>query len=393
MKLLISAYACEPGKGSEPEAGWEWVAAAGRVASAVVVLTRRNNQEAIESVDRFSTNIHFVYFDLEPLPRRLKKILPYGTQLYYLVWQLRSRQIVRRLHKLHQFDLTHHLTFAVDWMPTGCAIPRVPFVWGPVGGATGLPWRLWRSQGARGILREVCREAFSRSLRAVFGKRLARRADVTLVQNLDQKRQVSHHSRRVIVEPNVVVDPRLGANVTVPKWFGTEGFLEAVFVGRLIPHKGLVFAIQALAFPKVTKWRLSVVGEGPELSRCAHLASQLGVESRVRFLGRIPRHEVAALLRQADAMMAPSMYEGSGFALAEAVTLGCPVVSTRRGGPEVIVTPGAGQLVEADKQISAHLADALARLNGRCAPQSRWTADRLPGFLLDTYRLALDGRS
>ena len=48
MKILVSAYACEPGKGSEPGAGWLWARAAAR-RHEVWVLTRANNREAIEA--------------------------------------------------------------------------------------------------------------------------------------------------------------------------------------------------------------------------------------------------------------------------------------------------------------------------------------------------------
>ncbi len=48
MKVLVSAYACEPGKGSEPGAGWNWVVAAARQHE-LCVLTRANNRESIEA--------------------------------------------------------------------------------------------------------------------------------------------------------------------------------------------------------------------------------------------------------------------------------------------------------------------------------------------------------
>lgn len=185
-----------------------------------------------------------------------------------------------------------------------------------------------------------------------------------------------------------MVDPNLGARGSASCLTPRLAKHTAVFVGRLIPHKGLVFAVRALADPRARDWGLLVVGDGPERERCQLLARQLGVAERVRFAGRLPREDVGAVLRQADAMIAPSMYEGSGFAVAEAVTLGCPVVATRRGGPEVMVPVGRGVLVEPSQNLPGDLAAALAHIDGRHEPHGRWTAQRLPGFLEGIYAQA-----
>ena len=62
MKILISAYACEPGKGSEPGAGWEWVRAAA-AEHELWVLTRANNRDAIEASELVG-RVTFVFVDL-----------------------------------------------------------------------------------------------------------------------------------------------------------------------------------------------------------------------------------------------------------------------------------------------------------------------------------------
>ena len=66
LKVLMSAYACEPGKGSEPEVGWRWMSEMSKHHD-VVVVTRANNREVIENylkshIDDYS-GVQFVYFD------------------------------------------------------------------------------------------------------------------------------------------------------------------------------------------------------------------------------------------------------------------------------------------------------------------------------------------
>src|SRR3954451_23843350 len=85
-RVLLSAYACEPGKGSEPGAGWLWALAAARSAE-VWVLTRANNRTAIEA-DPAGTlpSLHFVYLDLPPSVLRWKRDGQW-VRMYYLLWQ------------------------------------------------------------------------------------------------------------------------------------------------------------------------------------------------------------------------------------------------------------------------------------------------------------------
>ena len=93
MKVFVSAYACEPNRGSEPGVGWEWATRLSKKHD-VTVITRANNRQVIEdSINpaEQSDTLHFVYLDLPVFWTRLKKrgILP--IPLYYLMWQLAAR--------------------------------------------------------------------------------------------------------------------------------------------------------------------------------------------------------------------------------------------------------------------------------------------------------------
>src|SRR5437867_518400 len=107
LKVLISAYACEPNKGSEPEVGWQWALQMARFHD-VTVLTRANNrvliEKALESLQGRQSLPKFVYHDRSTffldMKRRSKAI-----KLYYLLWQKSARQVVRQLHETHHFDL------------------------------------------------------------------------------------------------------------------------------------------------------------------------------------------------------------------------------------------------------------------------------------------------
>src|SRR3954453_14891054 len=98
MKLLVSAYACEPGKGSEPAVGWNWVQALVRRGYEVHVITRSNNRAAIESdAGSRQRTLTFHYYDLPGWARAWKRRAG-GIYVYYLLWQMGAYRLARRLH-------------------------------------------------------------------------------------------------------------------------------------------------------------------------------------------------------------------------------------------------------------------------------------------------------
>jgi len=154
-----------------------------------------------------------------------------------------------------------------------------------------------------------------------------------------------------------------------------------IFVGRLIPEKGvadLIGAVQELrqTLPSVTAL---IVGDGPSRGEFEQLAHDLGVAESIRFLGWLPQQDVPRMLRDADIFVAPSCpgvdgtQEAQGLAIAEAMLAGIPVVATVVGGiPDAIRHEETGLLVEPSSP--AEVADAVRRL-----ATDRALGDRLAG--------------
>jgi L-malate glycosyltransferase len=104
-----------------------------------------------------------------------------------------------------------------------------------------------------------------------------------------------------------------------------------------------------------------VAGEGSLGADLRDRARALGIADRVRFIGRRPHGEVAALLSDLDIFVMPSRREEWGVAAAEASAAGLPIVATRVGGiPEIVVDGRTGLLVSPEDPVS--LAAALSRL-------------------------------
>ena len=144
----------------------------------------------------------------------------------------------------------------------------------------------------------------------------------------------------------IAVIPQLGALAPhEPQHVPHEG-LAIGFVGRLVPQKGLDNLFQALALLRGAKWRLTIVGDGPEREPLEQLATDLRLAARVRWTGGLPAEQVANLWPDLDVLVQPSLAlpdwrEANGQILMEAMANEVAVLGTDSGViPELIADAG-----------------------------------------------------
>src|SRR5437762_12686872 len=144
----------------------------------------------------------------------------------------------------------------------------------------------------------------------------------------------------------IAVIPQLGALAPhEPQHVPHEG-LAIGFVGRLVPTKGIDNLLRALALLRSSKWRLMIVGDGPERERLEALASELRLAARVRWTGGLPADQVAGLWPDLDVLVQPSRAqdnwrETNGHVLIEAMANEVAVLGTDSGViPELIGDAG-----------------------------------------------------
>ena len=176
----------------------------------------------------------------------------------------------------------------------------------------------------------------------------------------------------------IAVIPQLGALAPhEPQHVPHEG-LAIGFVGRLVPPKGLDNLLQALALLRSSKWRLMIVGDGPERERLEALATELRLAARVRWTGGLPADQVAGLWPDLDVLVQPSRAqdnwrETNGHVLVEAMANEVAVLGTDSGViPELI---GDAGIVVPDGDVTA-LAGALERLSDATARRALAQAAR-----------------
>ena len=131
-------------------------------------------------------------------------------------------------------------------------------------------------------------------------------------------------------------------------------------VGRLVPQKGFDVLIDALAADEVAQLNLVLAGDGFERDDLRARAVELGIDSRVRFVGTVARARIERLLRGARVFALPSRQEPFGIALLEAMAAGVPAVATAAGGIPEFARDGVNALLIQPDNAKA-LAAAIAR--------------------------------
>lgn len=345
MRVLMSAYACEPNRGSEPEVGWRWVCKMSKHHD-IVVLTRSNNRQVIESYLRDHPDkcrgVSFVYFDLGERLRALKKKFNIH-ELYYILWQRQVRKLIDEIIVTHNIDIVHLVTFASFRYPVFLSNLSVPVVWGPVGGAEIAPWPLlFYRLRFPALLKEVVRNVSTQ-----LSCRFVNCVDPTATSGgcaiASTPRTLDILNQNSI---SATLMPAIGVsdieNHSRDKFPSFVGGVRFIFVGRLVLLKGVHLLLEAFAKLPKGSAMLSVVGDGPELSYLRKLSKKLNIDDFVDFVGFVHKDQLAQLYTEHHVLVAPSLYESGGFTVLESFQHKRPAIVMDVGGLAMSVEAGCG---------------------------------------------------
>jgi glycosyltransferase involved in cell wall biosynthesis len=231
---------------------------------------------------------------------------------------------------------------------------------------------------------------------------LLKRSDAIITMNSESMAELAstgYPPERVLKVTNGI--PLLPAAATM----SSSSFVSVsvVFVGRLIPHKGLLDLLHAWAAVKTRATRpvrLRLIGDGPQESELRALSLTLVVAEVVEFYGYCK--DVPAELAKADLFVLPSYGEGNSNAILEAMRAGLPIIATRVGGALIqvgsegerfLVLPGDRQAL-ADRLLEL-IEDESLRLRLGAAMRDRienvFAIDRVAAVYEQAYELILSG--
>src|SRR6185312_4119768 len=360
MKILLSAYACEPGRGSEPGVGWRWAHELAIAGHEVVVLTRANNQSVIRAAEA-NPSLRFVYYDLPWIFKKLKRG-PKFAKFYYVLWQIGAYSTVRRLLRRELFELIHHLTFSDFRTYSPLVHLHVPFVIGPLGGAECAPPPLLRSLPIQARLTEHLRSlAILAAQLNPLTRVMYRRAILILCKTPETLAAVPNAKPENLRLSREIGSPETATPSSLLSRAAAQEF-NLIFAGRLVYWKGLHLALKAYAIArqKNKALRFTIVGDGRDRNRLIALAEELQLSESVSWHSHVPQQQLFEIQQKAHAFIFPSLHDSGGSVVLEAFAQGLPVLCLRTGGPRLNVDESCGYRVPVQGKCEEEIVQELA---------------------------------
>lgn len=361
MRVLLSAYQCQPELNSEASVGWQWAVNVGNRYE-TVVLTSPWTPTTRAADANPSGRLRFEYVALPKWCGWFHKP-DHRNNIYYALWQFAAFLRARRLVKTERFDVVHHIVYCSTWQPTLMSYLGLPFIFGPIGENGKMPLTLARSYGWPIVIKEQLKWTLKMFLKLYWplSRHTYRKARQVLVANSDiASRFPSWIRAKTTVQPG----PSGFENAT-PAPVCRDGCFSVLYVGRFVRIKSPDLALRGfLKFAGTnTDVRLTMVGAGPMREDLLCLRADHPAGNRVEILEWKLRDCISRLMRECDTFLFPTL-EGAGMVVLEAMSLAKPVIALAFGGPGTYLRPGGGILLPVTRpdDIVDSIAAALERL-------------------------------
>ena len=337
-RIVVTAYAIAPNRGSEPGVGWNWVKELVDRGSDVTVLTRFEHHAVVaqelrrlqaEGIPATFTCIPVGVAGIEKLVRGRGALL----YPYVMLWQILAAVKAWRLHRLQPFAIAHHLTYGGIRIPSFLGLLGCTTILGPLGGGEHAPWRLIRPFGLKAMALEALRYLgnLSNFVNPLILLSFAR-SDHILVRTVESASFVPGWlQRKVRVVPDIGIE--------VSDWRGNrhatrQSELRMLFVGRFLYWKGGAMLLRSLAalVARGGCASLTMVGDGPERQQWQALAQRLAIGHRVTWTGRLEQSTLADMYASHDLFVFPSLHDSGGSVVLEAMASRLPVLCLDLGG-------------------------------------------------------------
>ncbi|GGH56534.1 glycosyltransferase involved in cell wall biosynthesis [Filimonas zeae] len=345
QKVLLSAFACDPSKGSEPGNGWNWSSGLAKRGFEVHCLTRVTGKTAIE--ERNSGREGRLFFHYVMLPLGMEKLYgkgAVGMYLYYLLWQWAAYRKAQTLKKAHAFKVAHHVTWGSLQMGSFLYRLGIPFIFGPSGGGQKAPvtfkkyfLNYWGSEEKREKVSDLMVK-YNPGFKGMLKK-----AHTVLVSNEETLEMArAYGGNKVEQTLDAALPDDFFPDIFVPK--KTEaGLLKLLWVGRFMPRKGLLLLLDVMKelkhMPGIT---LTVVGDGEMKDAFLQKQDEYGLSNTVDWKGKVPFDVVREYYASHDAFFFTSLRDSCPAQLIEAMAFGLPVITLNLHGQALIVNDENG---------------------------------------------------
>lgn len=352
MKIFMSAYACEPEKGSEPGIGWNVVLHLSSYHD-VHVLTRGNNRDLIEKhVPAGSKpSLTFHYYDL-PKSLSFWKKKRRGYRFYYYLWQYASYFKFRRFVNESGFDIVHHLTFANFAMPAPFVFTQPITIWGPVR-YLDTPAPILQSLPPKVRIKESLRHLLMLIMTRMEPGRVLTLRRANWVLETPGRDMQSSFSKDI--QAKVIHHPQTGINTREPEYRLPEkrehqGNVRLIICSEFVHWKGVIFSAEIFSRIAVRRRdvELIVCGYGPEEKEMRKIFDRYNVADRVSFRGFLDKREMLLTLQNSDILLYPSYHHGLATVILQAMYVGLPIVVLKGDAVAAAVAGACGLAAEGE---------------------------------------------
>jgi glycosyltransferase involved in cell wall biosynthesis len=353
VRVLLSAYQCGPGMGSVSQIGWEWYSRLARYAS-VTLVTHVRNRDCLTAAGAPLPGTEVIYIDTEwfagPLYRVALRLFPKSQHAVFLLssadFYVYDGVALKQLRKRRgDWDIAHAVTPVSPVAATRLHRLGIPLIVGPWNGGLASPRAFpeLMKQDSAWLYRI---RHIGRFLDWIFGCTSKAALILSATESTDRSLPKNVTTLRML-ENGVDLDRFLPSTWDAPP--SATNPLRIIFVGRLLPFKGVAMLLQAVArVRREIPVSLNIVGDGPIRADLEKISEELDLKGIVTFAGGLPLSEVAVQMRKAHVFCLPSVRESGGAVLLEAEASGLPVVAVNYGGPGELVDDEVGRKVSAD---------------------------------------------
>ncbi|MGZ0015668.1 glycosyltransferase [Yeosuana sp. AK3] len=355
---LISAYACDPFKGSEPGIAWNWSIELARLNYNVFVITRGINQEdnIKKGLGDFEAlpNLQFYYYDIPKWLRFIEKT-PFGVYTYYFFWQIGIVSVAKKIIEDNDIDIIHHLTWGVFRQPSFLYKLNKPFIFGPIGGAEMTPNKLLKSLPLKDYFKEMLRVTANYIL--ILSPSLNRMYKNALVIFSRTEETSNFLPSKFNNKKHVQVDIGI-RNINHHTQINTGKKLKVLYVGRFMGWKGVHLSIDAInkINERCERVEFTIIGSGPFETQLKKRAKS----KLIKFIDWVPQSELHTYYQSHDCFLFPSFHDSGGTVILEAFSNGLPVICLNIGGPYKFVDATCGFKIEVENKSATEIVNEIS---------------------------------
>lgn len=335
MNILLSAYACEPNKGSESEISWSWVKYLSKTNNKVYVITRKSNEAKIKK--NKPNNVTFLYYDL---PRSLIYLIKGGknktnSYLYFFLWQVGIFFKFFSFIKKKKFDYIHHITLGSYRIPSLLCYFDAKFIYGPLAGGETTPRELVENFSLKGQIIEKLRFISNKFIKfsPVVNYTFSKSYKIFLTSK-DCLKYIPKKQKK-----KCSIMPALSNNKIKYSFTKKIKNKKIYFAGRLVEWKGIILLLKI--FKKLdlhkNKIQLNIYGNGPCNKEIINFIKINKFQKKIKLYGKLNQKKLIKEIKKNDLLVFPTFRDSGGFVILEALNNNINVLTTNAGGPNTII--------------------------------------------------------